>query len=94
MVTGKGVHVAKVALQKVAVRVGLAQQDGNNASLSKQHDAGIVCAVRGAEVSSSTSTGHVLVISKALACSAFQESGCLKMCQTVLFAKTGEAADW
>ncbi len=52
MVSGCGVHISEVALQKLAVRVGLAQQNGDSASVSKQHDAGVICAARGAEVSS------------------------------------------
>lgn len=68
-VTGNGVHVSELALQKVAVRVGLAQHDDDSASLSKQHDAGIICAVRGAEVRS-TVHYRAIPLCMALACSA------------------------
>ena len=42
--------LSEVALPQAAVRVGLAQQDGDTVSLSQQHDAGVICALRRAEV--------------------------------------------
>ncbi len=47
---GGQLRLSEVTLPQAALRVGLAQQDGNSVSLSNQHDAGAICALCDAQV--------------------------------------------
>lgn len=52
---GDQLHISGVSVPTAAVRLGIAQQDGDSTGLIRQQDAGILCALRGAEVKMNSS---------------------------------------